>query len=310
MRTLTRSLSSLRNRTGLTLIEVCVTIGIIGILFSLIIPAIAASRRAALKTQCISNLRQIGQAINSFESAQNGLPHFYFHCELLPYIEQNSLAALMATDYKRSDDDIALIKRTVIPLYQCPSDPAPESLDVSQLKGGLPSGTIHAGFNYAPNSNWMIRGFPDVRLHSATLINGASNAVLVSEILRPDSGFQRLRTVWDVPRNPTMSEETFYQACSELPADPYAVGYRADGYRGAPWSGMPILNVLIYDHRLPPNRPNCESSPGKWSVYPSTSAHSGGVHALYADGHVDFISDSIDGDVWEQAGVLSRDEVW
>ncbi len=310
MGTLKRSVPSLRNRSGITLIEVCVTIGIVGMLLSMIIPAIASSRRAAVKTQCISRMRQIGQAIHAFESTQNGLPHFYFHNQLLAYIEQPRLAELTDLNYDITKEEVALVNSTVIPLYQCPSDPAPEAIDVSLLDSGFSHPTIQAGFNYAPNSNWMIRDFPKKRLQSNTLVNGAANAVLISEILRPDAGFQRLRTVWQVPGDPTMGEGAFRQACNNLPYDPYAAGYRPHGYRGAPWSGMPTLNFLVYNHGLPPNRPNCDSVPGRWHVYPAMSAHSGGVQALYADGHVDFINESIDIAVWEQAGVLSRDEVW
>jgi prepilin-type processing-associated H-X9-DG protein len=289
------------------LIEVLVTIGIVGLVMAMLIPAIASSRRAALRTQCTSNLRQIGQAIQAFESVENGLPHFYFHNQLLPYIEQGALAKLVDLDYNITADEVAQVNATVIPLYQCPSDPAPESFNVSLLHPLTMPDRVLAGFNYAPNANWMIRGFPRVRLHSATLMNGASNSVLSSEVLRPDAGFQRLRTVWDVPVV-SQDKPAFYDACTKLPADPYAAGFQPGGFRGAPWSGMPVLNDLVYQHRLPPNRPNCESSPQGMFVYPSVSAHTGGVQALYADGHVDFISQSIDAEVWERAGTLSRQD--
>ena len=51
---------------ALTLIEMLIIIAIIGILFSLLFPALNKSRRTAKKVACASNLRQIGIAINGY----------------------------------------------------------------------------------------------------------------------------------------------------------------------------------------------------------------------------------------------------
>jgi prepilin-type N-terminal cleavage/methylation domain-containing protein/prepilin-type processing-associated H-X9-DG protein len=58
---------------ALTLIELLVVIAIIAVLAALLIPALSTMRNSAKNTTCVSNLRQIGSAINLYASEHDGL---------------------------------------------------------------------------------------------------------------------------------------------------------------------------------------------------------------------------------------------
>ncbi|MFM9010912.1 MAG: DUF1559 domain-containing protein, partial [Planctomycetota bacterium] len=66
-----------RSRSAVTLIELLVVIAIVGILASLLLPAILQSRSAGRKAQCAANLKQLAQATQSFHDRMNCLPVYW-----------------------------------------------------------------------------------------------------------------------------------------------------------------------------------------------------------------------------------------
>lgn len=63
-----------RARAGFTLTELLVVISIIALLTALILPAVQAAREASRRTQCQSNLRQLGLAASQHETVHGFIP--------------------------------------------------------------------------------------------------------------------------------------------------------------------------------------------------------------------------------------------
>jgi prepilin-type N-terminal cleavage/methylation domain-containing protein len=123
-----------RFRAGFTLIELMVAIAVISLLLSMLTPAIQSAREAARRLQCSNNLHQLGVAFHEYESIYNCLPgggnHKY---AILPML------GLTAIYEKRNlagwDSPLAwnVLINDVIPVYLCPSDPAPARIGDSVI---------------------------------------------------------------------------------------------------------------------------------------------------------------------------------
>jgi len=132
----------MKTKKGFTLVELLVVIAIIGILVSLLLPAVQSAREAARRMQCQNNLKQLGLASLVHEDAHKhfpssgwgwrwtGNPNGGFGRKqpggwiynLLPFIEQSAIhdvgSGLSGTQLNQA---LSLASQTPIGSLYCPT---------------------------------------------------------------------------------------------------------------------------------------------------------------------------------------------
>lgn len=140
--------------SGFTLIELLIVIGIIGILISMMLPAVQSVREAARKTACKNKLRQIGIALHAYENAHGNLPmgclewrawdspsshrQFAWSAMLLPFLEQQAVYDRIDWTLPFDATQNAEAAQSNIGVYVCPS----KSM-VAKTPGRISFGGLH-----------------------------------------------------------------------------------------------------------------------------------------------------------------------
>jgi prepilin-type N-terminal cleavage/methylation domain-containing protein/prepilin-type processing-associated H-X9-DG protein len=125
-------------RRAFTLVELLAVIAIIGVLVSLLLPAVQMARESARRAQCTNNLRQIGLALQNYADALKSLPSGYLSTVdaggnetgpgwgwgalALPYIEQQNLQGQIQFRLGIETPQNANPRLAPLSVFRCPSD--------------------------------------------------------------------------------------------------------------------------------------------------------------------------------------------
>ncbi len=123
-----------RGGAGITILELLVVVATIGILMSILMPAVQAARESARNVRCANNLHQIGVALHSYHDIRRQLPpgwqpeatnksSYGWAVQTLSQLEESSLDAQI--DRRRPIDTVSPAVRACTPeVFLCSSDPS------------------------------------------------------------------------------------------------------------------------------------------------------------------------------------------
>lgn len=336
------------SRKAFTLIELLVVIAIIAILIALLLPAVQQAREAARRIQCRNHLKQIGLALQNYHDVHQTFPPgrirslvdgrgrcFSAYAHLLPHLEAANL--YQQINFNADPDDLAMNGTSLgqtIPCFLCPSD-SNRVLQSNTVNGIIVNSAVH---NYPLNTGTTypvsprnpggvpVTGvfFENSRVRFADITDGSSNTVCISETIKSEGG----PSTWDgVSRTNGFvltagsDNATNGPELTNYASQCHAAGLPLQQTRGSRWLyGAP--GHSMYNHMRTPNSPDIDCRGGIphsnrtnywWDRLSlnvaARSRHSGGVHALFCDGHVQFMSDSIDSRVWQAVGSRDGGEV-
>jgi len=287
---------------GFTLVELLVVIAIVGMLTSIMLPAIQASREAARKLQCQNNLKQLGVGLQNYVTAMNGLPprrqtkspYQGWGTFLLAYLEQTGISK----NYNIKKDFFDAVNRPYIaqfvPVYICPSAEQGRLIEIIDLNNKPTGSTGAAGDYFAPNS-------VDAFWWPEPQRSQAANTTECTALL--DNGRRRLKQITDGLSNTLLVAEMAGRPSHWIlhRRQPDNSGLQYPNWWG-PWASY---NSSIYktwsDDGLTPGgyaTINCNNS---WGIY---AFHPHGANALFVDSSVHHLNVGLDRDVF--AALVTR----
>jgi prepilin-type N-terminal cleavage/methylation domain-containing protein/prepilin-type processing-associated H-X9-DG protein len=306
------------SRRGISLIELLVVISIIGILGSLILPAVQSSRESSRRNRCLNNLKQIGFGIQNFHNsfcrlpcseplAADGTPQPHgWAIYAMPYLEQQSLYDRYQFDKPWSDQANVPVVHLRVANLECPA-----ASNATRLDFAAPPSID----GIAAVSDYGALTHVDQRLLAAGLVDRVGAGAMPK---RSQSTFTHIK---DGLSNTLLLIESagrpqVWQKSTALGAAP-ATRVFGGGW-ASPATDLALLGSSPDGTMVPgPCALNCTNGEPAGDVYPLPyyqtdgtgqfySFHAGIVNAAFADGSVQSLRDDID--IRLLARMVTRDQ--
>jgi prepilin-type N-terminal cleavage/methylation domain-containing protein/prepilin-type processing-associated H-X9-DG protein len=303
--------TSFPRRPAFTLVELLVVIAIIAMLVTLLLPAVQAAREAARRTQCVNNLRQIGLGVLNYESANAEFPTggtepwhdqgdelslyskgYGWMVQILPFIEDAALQNI-SRGYGEGDKQRDLqVRKTPVPIYFCPSrrdnvvrvvptsaEDCGQGCALNDYASATPANELNPqNLNHDP---WFWQG-----VTHGTVRPGSSKYMGVIT-----------RTVASDPCTAGKIEDgtskTMVAGEKRVYSNRYLIG---DWHDDIGWTDGWDPDIIRYTGYRPGRDivQGGSGDPGGVIGYYFGAAHTNGLNAVFADGHVEQIAYDID----------------
>jgi prepilin-type N-terminal cleavage/methylation domain-containing protein len=330
-----QTVGSQRGRLGFTIVELLVTIAVIGCLMAMLMPAVQGAREAARRVQCADNLRQLGLAAANFHSAQCSFPpghqvdsttgatwgHLAY---LLPFLDKNVVFQKLDFTKPSTDPANALLPTVALPVLRCPSDidRLDSSTDPQALLGwaknnyrgnaGNDTGALDSNGNEKNNGVFLTNR----RTNLDQITDGLGATTLFSEGLLGDGDNNVISNPgdWFAIAPATNGRSDVYAA---LLAVTPAVGPSNQLSCAGTTFVFGNYTDSRYNHIMPPNGPSGVVANGgdlftavnsAAQATTASSRHPAGVNVVLASGCVRFIKNDIDIQTWWALGSIAGGE--